>query len=176
MKKPTLIYLVGKSGCGKSTLANALKLQLDGIQNDKIQIIDGDVIRSQFGDVFGYTYDERMKCNKVVRTVVEYLIKNEVSVILAQVAPYNEMRSAVRAQFGENYIQVYLRCSEEELIKRDTKGYYHRANIGEMSNLSGYNDVYESPYDSEIEIDTENTSVEKCVQIVVDYMKSKEYV
>ena len=99
-----------------------MELRDAGIQH--LQIIDGDIIRRQFGDIFGYSYEERMKCNQVVRVVVQYLINNGISVVLAQVAGYKEMRCKMKEQFKDNYIEVYVKCSYEECAKRDPKGYY----------------------------------------------------
>ena len=117
-----------------------------------------------------------MKCNRVVRVVVNYLIDNQISVILAQVAPYKEMRQKVREQFGERYIEVYVKCSLEECARRDVKGYYKKFRDGEISNLNGANDVYEIPDNYDILVDTEQETVEGCVEKIVDYLKENGYV
>ncbi len=176
MKKNFMMYLIGISGSGKTTIANALYERLKSLETEKIQVIDGDVIRKQFGDIFGNTYEERMKCNRVVRVVVNYLIDNQISVILAQVAPYKEMRQKVREQFGERYIEVYVKCSLEECARRDVKGYYKKFRDGEISNLNGANDVYEIPDNYDILVDTEQETVEGCVEKIVDYLKENGYV
>ena len=104
MQKKFMMYMVGRSGSGKTTIANELekRLRKQGAQN--LQVIDGDVIREQFGGIFGYTQEERLKCNQAVRVVVKYLLDNDISVILAQIAAYEEMRSLVRNQFEKHYI------------------------------------------------------------------------
>ena len=100
MKKVFMIYIIGMSGSGKTTIANALAERLKKFSSYQLQVIDGDIIRQQFGNIFGYTYEERMKCNQAVRVVVKYLLNNGISVILSQVAAYKEMRSKVRAECG----------------------------------------------------------------------------
>ncbi len=92
METGYFIYLIGISGSGKTTIADALEAELRKKDTGRIQVIDGDTIRGQFKNMFGYTYEERMKCNQAVRVVVQYLIQNGVDVILTQVAPYEEMR------------------------------------------------------------------------------------
>lgn len=175
MKKNFMIYMVGRSGSGKTTIANALeeKLRKKGIQH--LQVIDGDVIRQQFGDIFGYTYEERMKCNQAVRVVVKYLLENNISVVLAQVAAYEEIRAKVRAAFQEEYIEVYVKCSYEECSRRDVKGYYKKQQNGEMENLNGANDTYEIPQSSDIIIDTEKETVSDAVQKIVTYLEEQGY-
>lgn len=177
MHKKFMMYLVGLSGSGKTTIAEALGKELKRRNADcRIQLIDGDVIRGQFGDIFGYTYEERMKCNQAVRVVVQYLLDNDVSVILAQVAPYEKMRQNVRNQFRDAYIEVYVKCSQEECARRDVKGYYRRQRNGEMKNLNGSNDLFEVPENSHIVIDTEQETVTEAVNRIIAYLEEMEYV
>lgn len=177
MHKKFMMYLVGLSGSGKTTIAEALEKELKRRNaNCRLQMIDGDVIRGKFGDVFGYTYEERMKCNQVVRVVVQYLLDNDVSVILAQVAPYEKMRENAREQFQEAYIEIYVKCSQEECARRDVKGYYQKQRNGEMQNLNGSNDLFEVPKNSHIVIDTEQETVQEAVNRIIAYLEENEYV
>lgn len=177
MGKTFCLYMIGISGSGKTTIATALEKELKNRTSKKIQFIDGDVIRSEFGEIFGYTYDERMKCNRVVRVVVKYLVQNEISVILAQVGAYEAMRRHMRQDLGNvtDYVEIYVKCSLEECMKRDVKGYYKKQKEGLMENLNGANDVYEIPSNSEIVIDTENTSVNDAVSIIIEHLKGLGY-
>lgn len=175
MKKKFMIYIVGRSGSGKTTIANALEAELKKRGMKHLQVIDGDVIRQQFGDIFGYTYEERMKCNQAVRVVVKYLLENNISVVLAQVAAYEEIRAKVRAAFPEEYVEVYVKCSYEECSRRDVKGYYKKQQNGEMENLNGANDTYEIPQSSDIIIDTEKETVSEAVKKIVIYLEEQGY-
>lgn len=175
MKKVFMMYMVGISGSGKTTIANALEKTLKCKNENKLQVIDGDVIRAQFGDMFGYTYEERMKANHAARVVVDYLIKNGISVILTQVAAYEEMRKKTREHFEGQYIEVYVKCSYEECARRDVKNYYKKYQNGEMENLNGADDIYEVPRNSQIVIDTEKESVEDAVDKIIKYLQENEY-
>lgn len=175
MNKVFMIYMVGISGSGKTTIAKALEKELKSNNIERLQLIDGDVIREQFGGIFGYTYEERMRCNQAVRVVVRYLIDNGISVILTQVAAYEEIRKRVREEFGENYIEVYVRCSYEECVRRDVKGYYKKQREGKMQNLNGADDVYEIPQNSQIVIDTEKEAVDEAVQKILQYLEENDY-
>lgn len=167
--------MIGTSGSGKTTIANALDKELKKMGNHRIQVIDGDIIRQQFGDIFGYSYEERMKCNRAVRVVVQYLINNDISVILAQVAAHEEMRKQVREQFKDEYIEVYVRCSYEECARRDVKGYYKKQQNGEISHLNGANDIFDIPQNSDIIIDTEKETLSEEVQKIISYLKEQGY-
>lgn len=175
MQKRFMMYMIGRSGSGKTTIANALEKELKSKGVQKLQVIDGDVIRKQFGNIFGFTYEERMRCNQAVRVVVQYLLDNGISVILSQVAAYEEMRQKVSEQFEKDYIEVYIKCSYEECARRDVKGYYRMQKNGEMQNLNGADDIYEIPKNSDIVIDTEMENVSDAVEKIVLYLKESGY-
>lgn len=175
MNKSYLIYLVGISGSGKTTIGQALEKELLQRGAESLQFIDGDVIRQQFGGIFGYTYDERMRCNQAVRVVIQYLLDNYISVILAQVAPYKELRAKMREQFGEKYIEIYIKCSYEECARRDVKGYYKKQEKGEMQYLNGADDIFEIPQNSDLMIDTEKETVTDAVNKIIAYLKGRGY-
>ena len=169
------VYGWEKVEAEKQPLQNELekRLRKQGAQN--LQVIDGDVIREQFGGIFGYTQEERLKCNQAVRVVVKYLLDNDISVILAQIAAYEEMRSLVRNQFEKHYIEVYIKCSYEECARRDVKGYYQKQKNGQLNNLNGADDIYEVPRNSEIVIDTENETVCRAVDKIMEYLEVNNY-
>ena len=173
--KNFMIYMVGISGSGKTTIAKALEKKLIERDKCKFQFIDGDVVRAEFGGIFGYTYEERMKCNRATCVLSKYLIQNGISVILAQVGAYEAMRTQVRNNFEDNYIEIYVKCSYEECARRDVKGYYAKQKRGEMENLNGANDTFEIPEHSNIVIDTEKVSVEEAVEMILTYLEEQGY-
>ena len=171
-----LLYMVGISGSGKTTIAEQLEKTLKSRGVKRLQVIDGDVIRQQFGGIFGYTREERMRCNQAVRVVVQYLLDNDVSVILTQVAAFEELRKKVRNQFGDRYIEIYVKCSYEECVRRDVKGYYKKQKEGNIQNLNGADDVYETPLNSHLTIDTEKESVSSAVDKIMEFLEVGKYV
>lgn len=171
-KKTFTLCFSGISGSGKSTLAQEVEKCLKK-KNIPIKIIDGDTLREELGNLFGYSREERMKQNRIVRVLAKYLNDCGINVIIAIVSPFDEMRKQMRSFFGENYIQVYLDCPVEKCAERDVKGYYKRAK--KMENFNGVNDVYEVPEDSEIRIDTVQEDVENSVTQILAYLKERGY-
>ena len=169
------LFLIGTSGSGKTTLAKALERRLNNEGLFNLQIIDGDELRGELGNLFGYTRTERMKQSHVVKTIAKYLNINNVNVIVAVVAPYEEMRQEFRAYLKESYIEVFVKCSVEECARRDVKGYYAKSRNGEMRNLNGADDLYEKPITSDIVIDTEKTDVDDAVEEILRYLREKTF-
>lgn len=172
--KTFTICFTGMSGSGKTTLAKALQKELEGTYSN-LQMLDGDVLRKQFGNLFGFTKEERFKNNRVVRVLVQYLNQNGIHVILTLVAPYEEMRQKMRQSFGKGYIEVYVKCSSEECARRDVKGYYKQQKEGKLQNLSGIDDIFEVPRHSEIVINTERETVEDGVKKILRFLAENGY-
>ncbi|MBQ6463543.1 MAG: adenylyl-sulfate kinase [Pseudobutyrivibrio sp.] len=174
--KKFLLYFIGTSGSGKTTIASALENELNSRNIQNYQFIDGDDIRDKMGGIFGYTYEERIKCEKVVCVVFDYLLSNNISVIVTQVGAYEKQREMVKEVFPSGYIEVYVKCSYEECAKRDVKGYYDKAKRGKIKNLNGADDTFQIPQNSHITIDTEKMTVKEAVDIITAYLEKNEFI
>jgi len=165
------MWLTGLSGAGKSTLAEEVAKYLQE-EGRKVQILDGDIIRNDIGHLFGYSKEERIKMSKVIRLVARVLNNNGVSVIVAAIAPYEEMRDAVRSNL-HNYMEVYVNCSLDECIRRDTKGLYQKALRGDMQHVVGIDDIYEIPRNFDVEVRTSEESIPESVMKIIKCLESK---
>ena len=58
-------------------------------------------------------------------------------------------------------------------MRRDVKGLYKKARAGEIKNFTGISAPYEKPVNPNIEIKTENETVEDAVKRILDYIKPK---
>lgn len=169
------IYFIGLSGSGKSTISRKLAYLLRKKYEIKLQVLDGDEIRTRLEGMFGYTYAERMKTNRVARVVAQYLLENNISVLLSQVGAYKVMRDSTRLQFKEYYIEVYVKCSLAECARRDTKGYYKAFKEGRLENFNGSDEVFEVPQNSDVIVDTEQESIESAVLKIERYLINRGY-
>ena len=169
------IYFIGLSGSGKSTISRRLAAILREKYKVRLQVLDGDEIRSRLEGMFGYSYAERMKSNRVARVVAQYLLENNISVLLSQVGAYKTMRDSTRLQFKEYYIEVYVKCSMEECARRDTKGYYKAFKEGRLENFNGGDEIFEVPQSSDIVVDTEKESIDNAVNKIERYLIDRGY-
>ncbi|MBA7584734.1 putative adenylyl-sulfate kinase [subsurface metagenome] len=60
--------------------------------------------------------------------------------------------------------------------RRDPKGLYKKARIGEIDNFTGISSPYEIPKNPELIVDTENNSVEVCSDQVLAYLIREKYI
>ena len=86
--------------------------------------------------------------------------------ISAAISPYREIRDELRGRI-ENFIEVYTRCSIDELSRRDVKGLYAKALAGEIANFTGVSDPYEEPESPEIICDSEAETVEQSLDRII---------
>ncbi|WP_176719882.1 adenylyl-sulfate kinase [Desulfuribacillus alkaliarsenatis] len=168
MNKGFTIWLTGLSGAGKSTLAIEIEKFIKE-QGKPVQVLDGDIIRNEVGNLFGYTREDRQKMGRVVRTIAKLLNDNGINVIVAAIAAYEEMRVANRDKI-DNYIEVYVNCSIDTCIERDVKGLYKKALRGEAKHVVGIDDVYEVPEHFDIEVKTDIETVEESGKRIKDFI------
>jgi adenylylsulfate kinase len=116
---PWLIYITGLPGSGKSTIAQAL-LKLLASQKIEATYVRLDEIRKEIVPEPHYTKEER---ERVYQTYAERgleLVGQGKNVILDATAHRKKWRDFVRARV-KNFIEVYIKCSLETCIKRETE-------------------------------------------------------
>lgn len=75
-----------------------------------------------------------------------------------------------------NFVEVYVKCPIEVLIKRDIKGLYQKALKGEIKHLSGIDDPYEEPLKPEIIVETHKETPKKSIHKVLKKLEFLNYI
>ena len=73
----------------------------------------------------------------------------------------------------DNFIEVFCRCPLEICGNRDVKGIYRRARTGEIKNFTGISSLYEEPDSPDLVLDTNERSLEECVQQVLILLEAR---
>ena len=168
------LWLTGLSGAGKSTLATAVghELRRRGV---RVEVLDGDEVRQNLSKGLGFTREDRDTNIRRIGYVAKLLARNGVVVITAAISPYRAVRDEVRREIGA-FVEVYVKASLDECVRRDTKGLYRRALAGEIPQFTGVSDPYEEPLRPELVIDTEREVVGESAARVVDRLVELGYV
>jgi adenylylsulfate kinase len=167
------VWFTGLSGAGKTTISQLVESSLKA-HGVKVEALDGDEVRRNLTAGLGFTKEDRMRNNELVTYVAKLLTRNDVIVLASLISPYREMRSYARQEIG-CFVEVYVRCSLEECIRRDVKGLYKKAINGEITSFTGISDPFEEPNHSEIIIDTDLETVNACVEKILNYLKRHGY-
>ena len=170
-----LIWFTGLSGSGKSTLANALehKLYQEGIRT---YALDGDNIRKGINKDLTFSPEDRTENIRRIAEIAKLFIDAGVVVLGAFVSPYKKDRESIEYVVGNsNFVEIFVNTSLEECEKRDVKGLYKKARAGEIKDFTGINAPYEAPEDPELEIITDDLSIEESVEIIFKAINQKIY-
>ncbi|PYO99954.1 MAG: adenylyl-sulfate kinase [Gemmatimonadetes bacterium] len=160
------LWFTGLSGSGKSTLAAAVSAELRG-RGVPVEVLDGDEVRQNLSKGLGFSREDRDTNIRRIGYVAKLLTRNGVAVISAAISPYRAIRDEVREDIGA-FMEVYVKASLDECIRRDTKGLYRRALAGEIPQFTGVSDPYEEPVSPELVIDTEREQVAESAARVID--------
>ncbi|HLZ69423.1 MAG TPA: adenylyl-sulfate kinase [Dehalococcoidia bacterium] len=168
------LWLTGLSGAGKSTLAEYLapRLRERGVP---VEVLDGDEVRTNLSKGLGFSREDRDTNIRRIGYVAKLLSRNGVGVISAAISPYREVRDEVRGTIP-NFVEVFVRCPLDELVRRDVKGLYARALRGEIANFTGVTDPYEEPLAAEVVVDSSLETVEQSAARILETLEALGYV
>ena len=167
-----IFQFCGLSGAGKTTLANALSDELQA-KGYRVKVIDGDVYRQTLCKDLGFSRADRIENVSRLGIYAASLREEFDFIFIAAINPYEEGREVVRRSCSAKL--VWIKCDIEVLIKRDTKGLYQKALLPDghpdkIYNLTGLNDVFESPVAADLVVDTNVLSIEEGLYVAVDFM------
>lgn len=152
MDKGFTVWFTGLSGAGKTTVSRMVVETLIN-RGCKVEVLDGDIVRENLSKGLGFTKEDRDTNIRRIGFVCNLLTRNGVVAVAAAISPYKSIRDENRKLIG-NFCEVYMKCSIEELTRRDVKGLYKKALAGEVKNFTGISDPYEPPDNPEVVCDT----------------------
>ncbi len=173
-QKGVTMLFTGLSGAGKTTITKALAQELKK-RGYQVERLDGDIVRQYLTKDLGFSKRDRDENIRRVGFVAHMLTRNNVIVLMANIAPYREVREELRQLIG-NFMEVYVYAPIDVCEKRDVKGLYKKAKAGEIKNFTGINDPYEPPIKPEVICYTHKETVEESVNKVLNKMIEYGYV
>ncbi|WP_417855977.1 adenylyl-sulfate kinase [Xanthomarina gelatinilytica] len=168
-----LMWFTGLSGSGKSTIANVVEQELHK-KGIKTYILDGDNIRKGINSDLNFSPEDRTENIRRIAETANLMVDAGLVVLAAFVSPYKKDRENIKSIVKDvNFVEIYVNTSLEECEKRDVKGLYKKARAGEIKNMTGISAPYEAPEDPDVEINTEQVSVEQAVKQIIEYITPK---
>jgi sulfate adenylyltransferase len=167
-----IVWFTGLSGAGKSTLAEALRSRLSPAR--RIEILDGDEIRTYLSKGLGFSREDRDTNIRRIGFVARMLARNGVVSVGAAISPYADIRDEVRqlaARDGVPFIEVHAHAELDALAARDVKGLYRKALAGQIANFTGVSDPYEAPVNPDVlvrsDLETPDESLDRILAVLV---------
>jgi adenylylsulfate kinase len=119
----------------------------------------------------GFSREERSTHLRRVAYLCHLLTKHGVVALVSCVSPYREDRDSARKLIGERFVEIFVETPLEECMKRDSKGMYKRALVGELKQFTGVSDPYEPPCSAELVIHTMEERPEEGAKRVLELLK-----
>ena len=163
------VYLLtGLSGAGKTTLSMGIfERNKEGMP---LLVIDGDEIRSSLSSDLGFQKADRIENLRRCGEIARIASRQGITVLLAMIAPYEIGRRMLRDILGDALEIIYVECPLEECKRRDVKGNYKKARMGELKNYTGIDDIYEAPGDATITVDTVKLTIQEAIEICATFI------
>jgi adenylylsulfate kinase len=168
------IWLTGLSGAGKTTISHLLQKELER-RGQAVELLDGDVVRTHLSKGLGFSREDRDTNIRRIAFVSKLLTRNGVAVIVAAISPFRNTREEARLEIGR-FLEVYVKCPLEELVRRDVKGLYAKALRGEIPNFTGVSDPYEEPENPDVVVETDQETVEESVTKILAALDARGYI
>ena len=118
---------------------------------------------------FSYTPEERLKNLERIGFVAAELARAGAAVVAAPIAPSQVARDAVKdtvihaAGAGGNFFTIHVATPLEFCEAHDRRNVYSRARKGELKNVPGVNEEYETPERPDLTVDLSRQSVPEIV-------------
>ena len=174
------VWLTGLSGAGKTTLSKLLSIELQTKRNIRVEVLDGDIVRSHLSKGLGFSKEDRDINILRIGWVAGLLTRHGVPTVIAAISPYRDTRNGVRkiieSESGKgSFIEVFVEAPIEVCEFRDPKGLYGKARRGEIKNFTGIDDPYEPPLNPEIHLRTDQMNPEECLEVIISYLKINQF-
>ena len=134
-------------------------------------VLDGDSVRKGLCKDLGFSEADRHENIRRVGEVAALMAEAGVIAIAAFISPFRKDRENAREGAGPNrFIEVFLDVPLSVCEKRDPKNLYKKARAGQIPNFTGITSPYEAPENANITLNTDEQTVEQCVNTIEAYL------
>jgi adenylylsulfate kinase-like enzyme len=83
------------------------------------------------------------------------------------------VRDEVRRGHEAPFVEAFVDCSLDELVRRDSKGLYAKALRGELAHFTGVSDPYEPPGSPDIHIHSDRETLDESRRKIVEWLERR---
>ena len=174
-QRACVLWFTGLSGSGKSTIANILEKKLHAMSHHTM-LLDGDNVRHGLNRDLGFTDADRVENIRRVSEVSKLMVEAGLITLVSFISPFAAERQMARKMVGEGaFIEIYIDTPLAEAERRDVKGLYKKARVGELKNFTGIDSPYEAPEYPEITLPTMEMDAENAADAVIEWLRQNAY-
>lgn len=168
--KSKVFWLTGLSGSGKSTIAHSVNYLLYR-NNINACVFDGDDIRTGLCNDLGFSLEDRTENIRRIAEVCKLFVNNGNICICSFISPIQSDRDLAKSILGDDFYEIYIKCSLNKCEQRDVKGYYKKARNGIIKNYTGITSPYEEPTNPSLILNTEDETVPESTIKLLNFIK-----
>lgn len=165
------LWFTGLPSSGKTTAAKKVARKLDA-QGERVERLDGDVVRQSLTADLGFSREDRNKNIARVAFVAKLLERNGIITLCSFITPYRAQRDYVRNNVEDVRI-VHVDAPVDVCKERDPKGMYAKAEAGEIEGFTGVDAPYEEPVTPDLVLETHEETIEQSADVVVGYLEKE---
>jgi len=174
--KGKILWFTGLSGAGKSTLAHALEETLHDY-GARTYVLDGDNVRKGLCKDLGFSEQDRIENIRRIGEMSRIMMDAGLIVMTAFISPFRRDRRIVRELVEEgDFLEIFCDTPLSICESRDIKGLYKKARAGEIPEFTGISSPYEIPEQPELIVESGSSTVEDCVDEIINFLKEKEII
>lgn len=165
-----VVFFTGLSGSGKSTLARALHDVLLEAGDRTVSTLDGDVVRHHLSKGLGFSEEDRETNIARIGWVAAEIARHHGVAICSPIAPFEATRALARTMVqdaGGAFALVHVATPLSECERRDRKGLYAKARVGQIPEFTGISSPYEVPPDALVTVDTTGRTIAETLDEVL---------
>ncbi len=165
-----VFWLTGLPSSGKSTVAMAVQRMLFD-RGTHVYVLDGDTLRTTLNVDLGFSEDDRTENVRRTAAVAGVLADAGFVVISALISPFAADRDRARGAYPGHFYEVFVSCDLETAERRDVKGHYKRARLGEIQRFTGISSPYEVPERPDLTLDTTKESIGESAARLMEFIE-----
>ena len=165
------LWFTGLSAAGKTTLCRAIEPELRA-RGHRVRVLDAEELRRTVSRDLGFTRADRDENVARIASLARNLVDQSYIVLVAAISPYAQARATARAHIG-SFLEVFVDAPVELCIRRDPKGLYANALLGDLPNFTGIDDPYEPPAAPDIYCNTAAEPLADCVARIVGAVQTQ---
>jgi adenylyl-sulfate kinase len=173
-QRGVVLWFTGLSGSGKSTIASEVERRLNAAGR-LTYLLDGDNVRHGLNGDLGFSDADRVENIRRVSHMAKLFWDASVITLVSFISPFRTERGQARDLIGPDFVEVFVDAPLELCEKRDVKGLYKKARVGEIPAFTGISSPYEAPEHPEIHLKTGEETLEADVEKVLGWLREKEY-
>ncbi len=124
----------------------------------------------------GFTEADRVENIRRVAEVSRLMVDAGLITIVSFISPFRAERRFARERFPDgDFLEIFIDTPLELCERRDPKGLYKKARVGQLANFTGINSPYESPESPEVHILGGSVSAEEHVEEIIDALVKRGF-